>query len=499
MSEKENCEEKESHEVIVESQHTVVIDGQEIAYTVTAGTIILKDEEDEKERVDKPKASIFFVAYTKEGVSNVGDRPLTFSFNGGPGSSSVWLHLGLLGPRRVLMEEDGKAPPPPYRLVNNEQSLLDQTDLVFIDPVSTGYSRVVPGEKADQFHDFKKDIESVGDFIRLYTSRYKRWASPKFLIGESYGTTRAAALAGFLQERHGMYLNGIMLVSSILNFQSARFDPGNDLPFILFLPTYAATAWFHQRLPADLQDDLHRTLAEVEHFARGEYALALMKGSDLPAEEREQIVEKLVRYTGLSRAYIERTNLRINIHRFVKELLREGRRTVGRLDSRFTGIDRDAAGEKNEYDPSYAAIQGLYTAMLNDYLQRDLGFESDLPYEILTGRVQPWKYEELQNQYVNVAETLRGAMSRNPHLKVFVANGDFDLATPYFATQYTFTHLGLDPSLQGNVSMGYYEAGHMMYIHQPSLIQLKQDLAAFMRSALPGSEEFREEGVPTGR
>ena len=499
MSEKENCEEKESHEAIVESQHTVVIDGQEIAYTVTAGTIILKDEEDEKERVDKPKASIFFVAYTKEGVSNVGDRPLTFSFNGGPGSSSVWLHLGLLGPRRVLMEEDGKAPPPPYRLVNNEQSLLDGTDFVFIDPVSTGYSRVVPGEKVDQFHDFKKDIESVGDFIRLYSSRYKRWASPKFLIGESYGTTRAAALAGFLQERHGMYLNGIMLVSSILNFQSARFDPGNDLPFILFLPTYAATAWFHHRLPADLQDDLHRTLAEVEHFARGEYALALMKGSDLPAEEREQIVEKLVRYTGLSHAYIERTNLRINIHRFVKELLREGRRTVGRLDSRFTGIDRDAAGEKNEYDPSYAAIQGLYTAMLNDYLQRDLGFESDLPYEILTGRVQPWKYEEHQNQYVNVAETLRGAMSRNPHLKVFVANGYFDLATPYFATQYTFTHLGLDPSLQGNVSMGYYEAGHMMYIHQPSLIQLKQDLAAFMRSALPGSEEFREEGVPTGR
>ena len=499
MAEKENSEEKESHEAIVESQHTVVIDGQEIAYTVTAGTIILKDEEDEKERVDKPKASIFFVAYTKEGVSNVGDRPLTFSFNGGPGSSSVWLHLGLLGPRRVLMEEDGKALPPPYRLVNNEQSLLDETDFVFIDPVSTGYSRVVPGEKVDQFHDFKKDIESVGDFIRLYSSRYKRWASPKFLIGESYGTTRAAALAGFLQERHGMYLNGIMLVSSILNFQSARFDPGNDLPFILFLPTYAATAWFHHRLPADLQDDLHRTLAEVEHFARGEYALALMKGSDLPAEEREQIVEKLVRYTGLSQAYIERTNLRINIHRFVKELLREGRRTVGRLDSRFTGIDQDAAGEKNEYDPSYAAIQGLYTAMLNDYLQRELLFESDLPYEILTGRVQPWKYEEHQNQYVNVAETLRGAMSRNPHLKVFVANGYFDLATPYFATQYTFTHLGLDPTLQGNVSMGYYEAGHMMYIHQPSLIQLKQDLAAFMRSALPGSEEFREEGVPTGR
>jgi len=470
------------------TQHTVLIGGQQkqIPYTVTAGTILLKEEaegEDKKAEGEKPRASIFFMAYTRDDVQDVSGRPLTFSFNGGPGSSSVWLHLGVLGPRRVEMDEEGFAPPPPYRLVDNEHSLLDATDLVFIDPVSTGYSRVVPGEKSDQFHNFEKDIQSVGEFIRLYTTRYKRWSSPKFLIGESYGTTRAAGLAGFLQERHGMYFNGVMLVSSILNFQTARFNPGNDLPFILFLPTYTATAWYHRRLPAELQQDLAGTLREVEAFAAGDYALALMQGAALPAQEREEIVARLARYTGLPPAYVEQTDLRIEIHRFVKQLLRDQRRSVGRLDSRFTGIDRDAAGEKFDYDPSHAAIQGAYTATLNDYVRRELGFESDLPYEILTGRVWPWGYNNHQNAYVNVAETLREAMTKNPFLKVFVANGYYDLATPYFATRYTFNHLGLDPSLQGNISMAYYEAGHMMYIHLPSLAQLKQDLAGFIGAA----------------
>lgn len=474
-------------EAISETQHSVTIDGQAIQYTVTTGTILLKEEEEKEEKSEgeKPKASIFFIAYTKEGVEDVGRRPLTFSFNGGPGSSSVWLHLGLLGPRRVFMDEEGNPPPPPYRLVDNEHSVLDVTDLVFIDPVSTGYSRVVPGEKPKQFHDFQKDIESVGEFIRLYTTRYQRWTSPKFLIGESYGTTRAAGLAGFLQERHGLYLNGIMLVSTILNFQTARFVTGNDLPYILFLPTYTATAWYHRQLPEELQQDLRQALAEVEAFALGDYTLALMKGAALPAEEREQIVQQLARFTGLSSRYIQQTNLRINIHRFVKELLRQQRRTVGRLDSRFTGIDRDAVGENFEFDPSYAAIQGPYTATLNDYVRRELEFESDLPYEILTGRVRPWRFEEHQNQYVNVAETLRKAMSVNPFLKVFVANGYYDLATPYLATQYTFNHLELDPGLQDNISMHYYEAGHMMYLHQPSLAQIKEDLASFIQAATP--------------
>ena len=472
-------QEKTPKEELLKTKHTVTIDGREVTYTATTGTILLKEEN------SKAKASVFFVAYTTDNVGDVGRRPLTFSFNGGPGSSSVWLHLGLLGPRRVLMDDEGRALPPPYKLVDNAHSLLDVTDLVFIDPVSTGYSRAVPGEEPDQFHGFDKDIESVGEFIRVYATRFKRWSSPKFLIGESYGTTRAAGLSGYLQDRHGMYFNGIMLVSAILNFQTARFDVGNDLPYILFLPTYAATAWYHKRLDPDLQADLQATLREVETFALGEYTVAMMKGAALPADERRQIARKLARYTGLSQDYVERTDLRINIHRFVKELLRDQRRTVGRFDTRLTGIDRDAVGEEVEYDPSYAIVQGPYTATLNDYVRTELRFESDLPYEILTSHVHPWDYGKHQNQYVNVAETLRKAMTQNPYLKVFVANGCYDLATPYLATQYTFNHLALDPSLQENISMGYYEAGHMMYIHLPSLVQLKADLADFVRSAIP--------------
>ncbi|HEY46224.1 MAG: peptidase S10 [Anaerolineae bacterium SM23_ 63] len=474
-------------EVISETKHSVLIDGKEIKYTATAGTLLLKEEVREEEGdIEKPKAVIFFIAYSMDDVEDLSKRPLTFSFNGGPGSSSVWLHLGLLGPRRVFLDDEGYAPSPPYHLIDNEYSLLDKTDLVFIDPVSTGYSRAVPGEKPEQFHDFTKDIESVGEFIRLYTTRYKRWSSPKFIIGESYGTTRAAGLADHLLERHGLFLNGLMLVSSILNFQDARFDVGNDLPHILFLPTYTATAWYHGRLTQELQKDLIHTLAEVEAFAFGDYTLALMKGAELPENERGVIIDKLAHYTGLSRDYIAQTNLRIEIHRFIKELLRDERSMVGRLDSRFKGMDRDAAGEKPEFDPSYINIQGPYTACLNDYVRRELGYESDLPYEILTGRVMPWNYDKYQNQYVNVAEMLRSAMTKNPSMKVFVANGYFDLATPYFATRYTFNHLGLEDALQANISMDYYESGHMMYIHGPSLAKQKADLTQFIQSALSG-------------
>jgi carboxypeptidase C (cathepsin A) len=471
---------------IVETQHTIVINGQAIPYTVTTGRIVLKEEAEKKGEEagkfegEKPKASIFFVAYTRSDVEDRTKRPLTFSFNGGPGSSSVWLHLGLLGPRRVEMGDAGSLLPPPYRLVDNEFSLLDSTDLVFIDPVSTGFSRAVPGEKPKEFHGFKKDIESVGDFIRLYTTRYQRWLSPKFLIGESYGTTRAAGLSGYLQERHGLFLNGIMLVSAILNFQTADFNPGNDLPYIMFLPTYTATAWYHKQLKDDLQQDLRATLDQVEEFTFGPYTRALMLGSALPGHERQRIIRQLSRFTGLSEDYIDRTNLRIGIFRFTKELLRKQRRTVGRLDTRFTGIDRDSAGEIFEFDPSMAAIMGPYTAALNDYVRAELNYESDLPYEILTGRVRPWSYAEFENAYVEVAETLRKAMTTNPALKVYVANGYFDLATPYFATQYTFNHLGLDSSLQGNLRMGYFEAGHMMYVHMPSLEKLKADLVDFL-------------------
>lgn len=476
---------------IVQTRHTIRILDQEIPYTVTCGTIVLKEEIEKKgekegeSEGEKPKAQIFFIAYTRDDIDNLEKRPLTFSFNGGPGSSSVWMHLGLLGPRRVLMDEIGNPLPPPYRIVDNEYSLLEHTDLVFIDPVSTGYSRAVVGEKAKQFHAFKKDLESVGDFIRLYTTRYQRWLSPKFLIGESYGTTRAAGLSGYLQDRHGMYLNGLMLISSVLNFQTLEFEHGNDLPYILFLPTYTATAWYHRRLPADLQANLKQALVESEQFASGEYAAALMKGSNLPSDDYTSVVKKLARLTGLSETYIEETNLRVEIFRFTKELLRDERRTVGRLDSRFKGIDRDAAGERFEDDPSMMNIMGPYTAAFYDYVRRELKFEIDLAYEILNIKVWPWSYAEHENRYVEVSETLRRAMTINPFLKVYVANGYYDLATPYFASEYTFNHLGLDASLQHNLSMGYFEAGHMMYIHIPSLQKLKNELVDFINSAQP--------------
>ncbi len=476
---------------IVQTKHKVKIAGEDISYTVTCGTIVLKEESEKKGEKEgeaegeKPKAQIFFVAYTQDEVQDPATRPLTFSFNGGPGSSSVWMHLGLLGPRRVLMDEIGNPLPPPYQLIDNEFSLLDKTDLVFIDPVSTGYSRPVVGEKAKQFHGFKKDIESVGDFIRLYATRYGRWLSPKFLIGESYGTTRAAGLSGYLQDRHGMYLNGIMLISAVLNFQTLEFEKGNDLPYLLFLPTYTATAWFHQRLAPELQADLQVALKEAENFASVEYTIALMKGDSLTSDEYSSVVKKLARLTGLSEAYIERTNLRIEIFRFTKELLRDQRKTVGRLDSRFKGLDRDAAGEHFEDDPSMTNIMGPYTATFYDYVYRELNFTVDLPYEILNGKVWPWSYAEHENRYVEVSETLRRAMTINPYLKVYVANGFYDLATPYFATQYTFNHMQLDPSLRSNLSMGYFEAGHMMYIHIPSLEKLKGELAGFIDSSIP--------------
>ncbi len=477
---------------LVETQHSVVIDGREIAYTVTTGTIVLREESEKsgenagESEGEKARATMFFVAYTRRDAGDPAKRPITFSFNGGPGSSSVWLHLGVLGPRRVWLDDTGNLPPPPYRLEDNAHSLLDQTDLVFIDPVSTGYSRSVVGEKAKRFHDFQKDIESVGDFIRLYTTRSRRWLSPKFLIGESYGTTRAGGLAGYLQDRHGLYLNGIMLVSSVLDFQTLEFLPTNDLPYVVYLPSYTATAWYHGALDAALQKDLAATLDEARTFALGEYATALLRGASLPAKERTAVAKKLARFTGLSVEYVERCHLRVDGGRFCKELLRDRRRTVGRLDSRFLGIDRDSAGDTIADDPSFTNIIGPYTAAFYDYVRGELQFESDLPYEVINLKAnEAWTFGR-DNRFVEVAETLRRAMTVNPHLKVFVANGYFDLATPFLATEYTFDHLALDPELRGNVSMAWYEAGHMMYIHQPSLVKLRADLAAFLRSASAG-------------
>ncbi|HET9868229.1 MAG TPA: hypothetical protein VFQ06_13105, partial [Nitrospira sp.] len=321
-------------------------------------------------------------AKPSERASRMAKRPLTFSFNGGPGSSSVWLHLGVLGPRRVVLTDEGELPAPPFKLMNNQYSLLDETDLVFIDPVSTGYSRAADGQKPKEWHEFRKDIESVGDFIRLYTTRSNRWLSPKFLVGESYGTTRAAGLSGYLQERHGLYLNGLMLISSVLDFTTILFSTNNELPFILFLPGYAATAWYHKK--AGVGQPLRKFLQEAEEFARGAYASALMKGDQLPVEERLHIVRELARFTGISTNFIERTNLRIIDQHFFKELLRESGRTIGRLDSRFLGVDRLGVTEVAEYDPLLTNVMGPYTAGFYDLVRAELKFQSDIPSEILS-------------------------------------------------------------------------------------------------------------------
>ena len=470
---------------IVSTKHSLRLRGKEIKYTATVGTMVLKEEVDKQGH--KPRAEMFFIAFTRDGVKS--RRPLTFSFNGGPGSSSVWMLLGLLGPKRVPLSVDDAVMTnrlaPPYQVENNEFTLLEETDLVFIDPIGTGYSRPLSGEDndPDEFFSFRRDLDSVGEFIRLYTSRNQRWRSPKYLIGESYGTTRAAGLSGYLQDQFGLYLNGIMLVSAVLNFQTILFHPGNELPYVVYVPSYAMTARYHGKLASRYQKmEAQQFLNEVRAFTEDEYLPALHKGSALSARQQKNVAEKLAGYIGVSPDYVLRNNLRVPIMRFAKEILRGDGKSVGRFDSRITGVDIDDAAENFERDPSFDVVQGVYSACLNDYVRRELRFESDLPYEILSFKVFPkWKYDEFQNNFVNVAETLRGAMMKNPHLKLFVANGIYDLATPFYATEYTMNHLGLRDDVDKNVTMAYYDAGHMMYTHKPSLKALSGDLKKFIR------------------
>ncbi len=466
-------------EKLVETKHTVTIGGQAISYTAKAGTILLRDED------DKPTASIFYIAYTRDNMTDLAIRPITFSFNGGPGSSSVWMHLGLLGPRRVRLAEDGSALPPPYQLVDNEYSLLDATDLVFIDPVSTGFSRAIPPKDAKKFHGLREDTASVAEFIRLYVTRNKRWSSPKFVIGESYGTTRAAALSGELSQRLKMNVNGIMLVSTALNFQTLDFNAGNDLPYVLYLPTYAATAWFHKKLPPELQA---KTMPEVFEaarvFATGDYRRALDAGSSFSAAERRKAVDQYARFTGLPTNYVDRADLRISLGRFAAELLAGQNRVIGRYDSRYKGYVRDRLANRMEQDPSFEAVASAFASTFNDYVRTELKYETDLQYEILAS-VGPWNWDQ-SNAYVNVGETLASAITRNPFLKVHVSSGYYDLATPLAATLYTIDHLVIDPALLANFTLDSYTAGHMMYLNLPDLKKSKADLARFIAASIPG-------------
>ena len=453
------------------THHSAKVGGQQINYTATAATYVIKADD------GAPKATFFFVAYTKD-ESDMTKRPLSFVYNGGPGSASSYTHMGL-GPKRIVLTDDGFGMPAPYSVVENGDSFLDVTDLVFVDAISTGYSRPVPGENTTQFYGVEQDATFFADFIYQFLTRNERWASPKFLIGESYGTTRSAQLSLTLQRRHQIYLNGIVLVSSV-----GFGNWGADDRTIFFLPTLIASAWYHRLLPPDLQKLSIAELAQqARQFAHGEYAAALEKGDELPAAEHQNVVKNLARFTALSPKYLEQTNLRISPQRWFKELLRERRQTVGRIDSRFLGMDADAAGERYEYDASLASYDGSYVAMFQDYVRRELKWSTDM-YYTLSARVQPWD----QGQPGQPAESLRSAMTQQTYLKVLVLCGYYDVATPFNGIEHTVSHMSLEPPIRKNISFAYYEAGHMMYIEKKSREKAHKDVAAFITNGATRTE-----------
>lgn len=453
------------------TKQSITVNGSKLNYTVQCGYMHLRND------TGKVIAKMFYTYYLKDGETP-DKRPITFCFNGGPGSSSVWLHMGGIAPRRVLLDDEGKAPTPPYKIVDNEYGWLDKTDLVFLDPISTGYSRPAPGEKAGQFHGYVEDISSVGAFVQTFLNKKQRWASAKYLAGESYGTTRAAGLSKYLQDRYRIYINGVILISAVLNFGSNDYYVGHDLPRVLYIPTFTAAAWYHKKLSPALQADLQKTLRESEAFAMGEYATALLKGGWLSQAEKEKVAEKMAYFTGLSKEYCLQSNLRVTEDRFYKQLRRTDGLTIGRLDGRFVGRDLEDAGESVSFDPSFANIDGPFTATMNDYFQRELKFTTEEDYNIF-GNVRPWNYNNVQNQFLNVAESLRDAMAKNPSLKVYLGGGFYDFATPYFTAQYDLEHMQLRPEQRSRVRTHWYESGHMYYIHKPSLVQFKKDMDAF--------------------
>jgi carboxypeptidase C (cathepsin A) len=457
------------------TKHKIVIDGKTIAYTATAGLLPILNDAGETE------AEIFSVSYTADTAQEGKRRPLMFMFNGGPGAASVWLHLGAIGPRRVEMLPDGNMPAPPFHLVDNGSSWLDQADLVFVDPVGTGYSRAAKPDQTKNFATVRGDIESLEKFIRLYLTRNERWGSPVFLVGESYGTFRCAGLSEHLVE-HGVALNGIILISSILNLQTTSFDNGNDLPYQLFLPSYTATAWYHKKLAPELQTDLDRTLAAAEAWAGTDYQAALNKGDRLSPAERREVVAKLARFTGLAPSYVDNRNLRIDNRSFVRELLRDRAQVVGYMDSRFSAANLEPSAAAG-FDPTVSTIRPPFTATINSYLREELGFQSDREYFTLGGGIGHWDWEA-KNGYADTSDNLRNSFAKNPYMKVFVASGVFDLATPHFATEYTLAHLGLTPALHGNITTRRYQSGHMMYLESGSLAKLKHDVAEFMAATL---------------
>jgi carboxypeptidase C (cathepsin A) len=467
------------------TQHELKLGDGAIRYRAAAGLMQMKDE------AGKLKATVFFVAYEKDrGADGATDRaadptqrPIMFVFNGGPGAASVWLHLGTAGPRRVALSDDGSPSAPPYRLTDNAATWLTASDLVFVDPVGTGYSRPAAGEAREQFHGVQEDIRWVGEFIRLFLTRHQRWASPKFLAGESYGATRVAGLAAHLLDRHGIALNGVVLISGALEFATLSPSPANDLPYALFVPSYAAVAFHHRKLADDLQKDLAATLKEAQDWAMGDYLVALARGASLPADQRQKTIHGLCRFTSLRADYLDKANLRIGPSDFEKQLLAASRQIVGRFDGRIVGPDPQPTASWPSYDPSLSGYLPVYGSSFNDYVRRTLGFESDLPYEVLTSRVHPWNFGQEGMAGLSMSGELCTAMAKNPHMKVLFANGWFDLATPWLGARYTTDHMDLAPALRANLSHAFYPAGHMMY-HEPKALQkLGDDVRAFVAAA----------------
>jgi len=473
----------EPQDDLVVTHHTLKTEDGELAYTATVGRVVLREEIFKDGKYDGWKAkAVVSVTYYALDDADVTTRPVTFAFNGGPGSSSVWLHLGVLGPRRVDSGDAGALTPPPYGLIDNLETALRVTDLLFIDPVSTGYSRAAEGEKAEPYHGFKGDLESVGELIRLWTSRHDRWMSPKFLAGESYGGTRAAALSEYLQTRFGMYLNGVILVSPALNLEALYDAAGSLLPDPLFLPVYAATAHYHGLLPGRTLDD---AVARARDYA-DEYRAVLSRGQTIDAKSRAAAVKKVADITGLSADYVDRANLRLEHTRVYAELLRARRLVTGRLDTRFTGPADNYIHEQMPYDPLMTATMGPYVAALHHYMYAELGYHSDALYEVMSEKVNPWSYKEFEGRAVDVADKLAEAMIANPHLAVLVAMGRYDGGVPVEAIEYSLSQMCITAEARGRIETHTYPAGHMMYVHEPSRLALSADIAEFIRRASAG-------------
>ncbi len=462
----------------VTTAHSATINGQRIDYEATVGDIVLLDDTGE------PQGALYYTAYTRKGVRDAVHRPITFAYNGGPGSSSIWVHMGAFGPRKVDIPDAEHAPPPPYRVVDNANSLLDVTDLVFIDPIGTGFSHPLGKATGKDFWGVDQDVRSLAQFVSRYLSESGRWNSPRYLLGESYGTTRSAALVNYLQTHDNMDFNGVVLMSQVLDFQTIAFAPGNPMPYIFYLPSYAAVAWYHNALP-QRPAALRPFLQEVERFATGEYAQALLAGSRLDPATRGRVLDRLHQYTGLSRDYLDKADLRVDNSQFEKELMREKGLGVGRLDARFTGPSANPLAERVTYDPQSADISSAYTSAWNEYLHNELNFGRDKQY-VVSGRVQPWDWTHGERRgwpgFTNVAVDLAQALQYNTRLRVLLNSGLFDLATPYYAAQYTMEHLDLPASLRDHVQIAEYDAGHMMYVNPEAAAKLKQTIAAFIQA-----------------